>query len=1392
MGGNRTEEMSGIELLQQLKEKSAQKKEQNKSITEQRQSHVKSARVGAGTTAMPNLSKSDKTDVETEAMPNLSKNVKVNTETAAMPYLENSDNVNIVTDVMPEINNEKSDNVRKDSWGVVYNGMQVLSQGNQRHYVVGELVSSTGGTAEIREVQCVEDEGDFVIKIYTPVDGKRKKHNRHIKEFYEKTKDKHMEGLISILDYGEIPVDGGIRHFYILPNIRTTNLGEYLDNHDMSDNEVEKFIADFSYSLNQMHDLGFFHRDIKPQNIMYNGKIPVLIDYGSITTGEIKTGNEISVTTNAMETQGYTAPEILMHLAAAVTATKRQEVIATRKTDFFSFGVVIAEIYKTMEIRKREGLYDENNNRKMTKLFTNNLNMKEQMDAGIAWSADFLQRKRMVNLVSALLKENPKYRAGYDEITAWLNGETLYVHNENKEIQFDYFFNDVQYNSPIDLALAMGKNWEAGKNEIKRNFELLKSRFKELARRSKAYKTIADSLDDIDEYYERSGYAKEDRFDAELAEILMCIGGKDIPFVWRGNFYSDEQNQTAKGKFIEEIYCDAKNDEKVFVSLVKTRAVKEVLYEDIRYIRDTSNEDVKEKVSYDGKIKNVEIINSIAEKSTRKAKYYVTEQYQKGFLIGKLSGGETMDAGEYLRNVFTTENFDAAMKDIYCGVDDSANVIMQFMNGYLQDDEITAMILAHFGISIESCVDSNLIDKASQLLMLIRDLLNVDEKLVKSGEEGLGLYYAFYDSKYNKAVKGLTNIQSFCTFEDRLGSKEALKALKKLTEHLRRMNGCEHIIRDFSSEGFFVAAKKYIDEFISVLKTIDVIRSLVVYDRELLSSGLVFVTGDNLNSSIYPSDKEHNFCLVDDKFLLPQNIAEELYASSGIKISEPGRQEKIRKLSVAGCNKCVSSFFDKFKAICGTGIEEVVNVKKYNLWIQFVLSLLVVSVGVGLMVAGCVCGTSHAFSEGLVNKRYVGFIIIIDFVLGAVLSLGCKSDLKGSIDNLCIFKQNKDLYAHFHKIQAANRIMQSMEETGKLQKLNSEQSEIVDISFDLGKVAENYCQKYHLKRGDRKYYKHHVFSTIFVGVVGVAFMMINILPAGNMTGALFANNIDYAVECGKDKDFLAEGIKVVNTCFSKLSLQMTEENIKRNLIQSFNDGKLDEGNYIEKRDKYYELCKSFNYSLNEKSKKALDNIVESKKAFVKGNQFSGSKQKKAIPYFLNVIPEDSNYNEAQKVIFKYLADLYKTQQNNIEYGNEKKIAKIVKKYQKILDGNVSNTDLKNQYYILVNYNLKEAARRLVAYQLYTNKDDWSKDIISLKCIKCSTGNYYLYVEKKSHGLHALLSSYTSSYYKVLTYKTSKVEEADVSDASKGKIENAKAKTIDSDFEVDDCLSILPE
>ncbi len=102
----------------------------------------------------------------------------------------------------------------------------------------------------------------------------------------------------------------------------------------MSENEIKSVVYQICAGLEYMHKHGFFHRDMKPENIMISDKTVKLCDFG--LAREIRSRPPF---TDYVSTRWYRAPEILLksdHYNSPV--------------DIFALGCIMAELYLQMPL----------------------------------------------------------------------------------------------------------------------------------------------------------------------------------------------------------------------------------------------------------------------------------------------------------------------------------------------------------------------------------------------------------------------------------------------------------------------------------------------------------------------------------------------------------------------------------------------------------------------------------------------------------------------------------------------------------------------------------------------------------------------------------------------------------------------------------------------------------------------------------------------------------------------------------------------------------------------------------------------------------------------------------------------------------------------------------
>ena len=105
-----------------------------------------------------------------------------------------------------------------------------------------------------------------------------------------------------------------------------------------NDGGVADFLVRFCPAIDHLHQKGYVHRDIKPNNILFRGQQPVLVDFGLVKKmeAEIPLRASLSIVNGkavGVGTPGYASPEQLIGD------------VVDRTTDIHALGMLIAEFF---------------------------------------------------------------------------------------------------------------------------------------------------------------------------------------------------------------------------------------------------------------------------------------------------------------------------------------------------------------------------------------------------------------------------------------------------------------------------------------------------------------------------------------------------------------------------------------------------------------------------------------------------------------------------------------------------------------------------------------------------------------------------------------------------------------------------------------------------------------------------------------------------------------------------------------------------------------------------------------------------------------------------------------------------------------------------------------
>ncbi len=1312
---------------------------ENKRKEELRTEFMSMASDNVKTDVMPSISDNVKTDV----MPSISDNVKTsvmsNISDDVKTGMMHMDPNGIKTEFMNETMKQDAKKLYENSGANNKEKIIVNDKGDRHYKTIGKWFNG-GGEAKLYHVECVETGEKFVAKIYNS-----EAFNDHIDSFCEEVHPVCSSGLMEIHDRGYVLERDN--RAYILPDYSgTNNLFQYLESHSLSEEKIITLIKNLSESLNIMHIKGYYHRDIKPDNILYDDNLerPIIIDYGIVTSANLAI-SDVALTETAKGTPGYRPPEFYESFGESAGS----EVEASPKYDFFQLGLVVCDIYCSIYAGKAERFCKDN------KSLRDNCRRSQ-----FKFPPKLEKNERMVNLVKALLCYNPIKRAGYKEVSEWLKGAVLEIEYSQGKEQYMYQFDSKDCHSEEELARTMALNWKRGVEEVTRG--RLGGNYK--TKLGMEYKGSSDKISNIEYYYEN--ISPDISKHAALAEIIALLG-KNMAFAWKGCIYEDEDGNTDYPTIADELYKDASNSEgREFDELVSSRALKELLYPQIRFVDEGSSDVDKQKVGYYECMKKVEYINNMAKKSMKLAKYFLAEichtNAQSGsmdsYIIDIYTKGKVKDLNVFIKSAFTTDNIDSAIKVVNSGDVDFENPVLQFLDDYNKNDCLRACMINGYNLDY-SVLDEIKMggSKTGQILELVVLLAFCDEQ----NSNIIGIKDTFMKTCY---------VNIICAYIKEKNSWEYIdiKGNTKAKEYRKRLDYGEDILEEELSKledhRVFCSFVRHLMDLQELI--VDVIK-IFVYDRRILESGMILcteMTGSNvfIESAIIPKDEKSNLCLVDGNFLVPKCIVE-TYCKGRNKIDNPKPQKDIEVNSIEATYEYVKEFRNSFRNLVGTKIDELLSQKKVKLCLNACLAVLVVLVGVGLFLSGIIFKISKEFDDGSLNKTYSIIVVIVDLVLGCILMLRHERDLRISWENLRLYKKNKELRLRAIVIDQMVSKLISAKKSKRIEILNSREKEIISLSRCKDNSANVYIAKYDLSCDNSSYRRCRPIALFFAGLIWGTLFMFNHIPARNVLGAMLNNNIEQAEVYSRSNESLPNIVKVINDKITYKVLAITEDEATKELMNQYNLGKIDNEKFKKERTVYYSLCERAGYAVDKNTKNSLDRLDMSKAEYTKGSKIrkeavmnhklTEKKKEEVAKHYLNVIPEDSDYTNANEFLTFYLTGLYKKQQKFIENNNEKALSKLTTKYGELLAGTANDSTLKEIYNILNSKTtIEQKAKELVALQMYYKGKEWDEDGVSrFSCKQFGRGKYYVQVQKKNSGFARLFNKYNTTCYVFKTY-----------------------------------------
>jgi TolB-like protein/Flp pilus assembly protein TadD len=112
--------------------------------------------------------------------------------------------------------------------------------------------------------------------------------------------------ILPLYDSGE--VDGQL--YYVMPYVENGSLRQRLQRDgQLGIPEAVRITRDVADALAYAHDQGIIHRDVKPENILFEGEHPVVVDFGVARAASTAAGDHLTGEGTVVGTPDYMSPE---------------------------------------------------------------------------------------------------------------------------------------------------------------------------------------------------------------------------------------------------------------------------------------------------------------------------------------------------------------------------------------------------------------------------------------------------------------------------------------------------------------------------------------------------------------------------------------------------------------------------------------------------------------------------------------------------------------------------------------------------------------------------------------------------------------------------------------------------------------------------------------------------------------------------------------------------------------------------------------------------------------------------------------------------------------------------------------------------------------------------
>jgi len=222
-------------------------------------------------------------------------------------------------------------------------------------YLNNEVKGNKGGNSHILTLSQAQDFEDgnppeMVIKICkSPLRGKKiiknihKRFEREVAALFD-CKEKNCLNVIDIFNAGTIITEKEEKFLFYTMEYGENDLKTFLTEHDTNIDEISLFekinlCLNIAYGIKELNVLGFYHRDIKPDNIFIIGENYKIGDLGLVEKRE--EDSKIDEFGQFIGPRGWTSPEAMnKYLCENTPNPYNFDVKIDHKSDIFQLGMV--------------------------------------------------------------------------------------------------------------------------------------------------------------------------------------------------------------------------------------------------------------------------------------------------------------------------------------------------------------------------------------------------------------------------------------------------------------------------------------------------------------------------------------------------------------------------------------------------------------------------------------------------------------------------------------------------------------------------------------------------------------------------------------------------------------------------------------------------------------------------------------------------------------------------------------------------------------------------------------------------------------------------------------------------------------------------------------------